>query len=83
MFSMSNRSWLQPYKDHLTVWLRCLTKLCKLESENKESVIAGDMNYNLMKEGDNDTKHIKHICNSFGYTQLVENAARTTVDTET
>ena len=42
--------------------------LCKLESENKESIIAGDMNCNLMKEGDNDTRHIKHIYNSFSYT---------------
>ena len=54
--------------------------LCKLESENKESIIAGDMKFNLMKEGDNDTKHIKHIYNSFGYTQLIENATRTAVD---
>ena len=57
--------------------------LCKLESENKESVIAGDMNCNLMKEGDNDTKHNKYIYNSFSYTQLIENATRTTVDTMT
>ena len=57
--------------------------LYKLESENKESIIAGDMNCNLMKEGDNDTKHIKHIYNSFSYTQLTENATQTTVDTMT
>ena len=57
--------------------------LCKLESENKESIIAGGMNCNLMKEGDNDTKHIKHSYNSFSYTQLIENATRTTVDTMT
>ena len=57
--------------------------LCKLESENKESIIAGDMNCNLTKDGDNDTKHIKHIYNSFGYTQLTENATRTTVNTMT
>ena len=57
--------------------------LCKLESENKESIIAGDMNCNLMKEGDNDAKHFKHIYNSFGHTQLIENATRTTVDTVT
>ena len=57
--------------------------LCKLESENKESIIAGDMNCNVMKEGDNNTKHIKHIYNSFGYTQLIKNATRTTVDTMT
>ena len=38
------------------------------------------MNCNLMKEGDNDTKHIKYIYNSFDCTQLTENATRTTVD---
>ena len=56
--------------------------LCKLESESKESIIAGYMSCSLMKERDNDKKHIKHICNSFGYVQLIENATRTTVDTD-
>ena len=36
-----------------------------------------------MKEGDNDTRHIKDIYNSFSYTQLIENTTRTTVDTMT
>ena len=36
-----------------------------------------------MKQGDNDTKHIKHIYNTFGNTQLIENATRTTVITVT
>ena len=57
--------------------------LCTIEFESKESIIAGDMNCNLMKVGDNDTKHIKHICNFFGHTQLNENATQTTVDTIT
>ena len=57
--------------------------LCTIESESKKSIIAGDLNCNLIKEGDNDTKHIKHIYNSFGYTQLIENATQTTVDTIT
>ena len=52
--------------------------LCKLEFENKESIIVGDMNCNLMKEGDNDTKPIKHNFNSFGCTRLIENATGTT-----
>ena len=46
--------------------------LCKLESENKKSIIVGDMNCNLIKEGDNNTKHIEHIYNSFGFTQLAD-----------
>ena len=55
--------------------------LYKIESECRESITAGDKNCNLMKAGDNDTKHIKHIYNSFGYTQLIENATQTTFDT--
>ena len=57
--------------------------LCELESESKESIIAGDMNCSLMKERNNDKKHIKRIYNSFGYAQLIENTTRTTVDTMT
>ena len=53
--------------------------LRKIEFENKEAIIAGDMNCNLLKE-ENHTKHIRNVYNTFGYTQLVEHAARTTTD---
>ena len=51
--------------------------LRKIEFENRESIIAGDMNCNLLKE-ENHTKHIINAYSAFGYTQLVEHATRTT-----
>ena len=80
---MSNRTIYRPPDSLVEMFDKTDGLLCKFESENKESIIAGDMNCNLMKEGDNDTKHIKHIYNSLGNTQLTENATRTTVDTRT
>ena len=39
--------------------------LRKIEFENRESIIAGDMNCNLLKE-ENHTKHIKNAYGTFG-----------------
>ena len=56
--------------------------LRKIEFDNRESVIAGDMNCNLLKE-ENHTKHIRNAYSTFGYTQLVEHATRTTSESST
>ena len=56
--------------------------LRKIEFENRESIIAGDMNCNLLKE-ENHTKHIKNAYSTFGYTQLVKHATRTTSESST
>ena len=46
-----------------------------------ESIIAGDMNCNLLKE--ENRKHIRNGYGTFGYTQLVEHATRTTSESST
>ena len=51
--------------------------LPEIEFENRESIIAGDMNCNLLKE-ENHTKHIRNVYITFGCTQLVEHATGTT-----
>ena len=56
--------------------------LRKIEFENRESIIEGDMNCNLLKEG-NHTKHIKNAYSTFDCTQLVEHATRTTSESST
>ena len=56
--------------------------LRKIEFENRESIIAGDMNCYLLKE-ENHTKHIKNAYSTFGYTQLVKHATRTTSESST
>ena len=56
--------------------------LRKIEFEKRESITAGDMNCKLLKE-ENHTKHIRNACSTFGYTQLVEHATRTTSESST
>ena len=53
----------------------------RLESQNKESVITGDINCDLNTPLDNNTKHLNNILNSFGYSQLIKDATRTTKTT--
>ena len=55
----------------------------KLESQNGESVIIGDTNCDFDTPLDNDTRHLRNILNSFGYTQLIKDATRTTRSTST
>ena len=38
----------------------------RLESQNKESIIMGDINCDLNTSLDNNTKHLNNILNSFG-----------------
>ena len=54
----------------------------KIEFENRKSIIAGDMNCNLLKE-ENHAKHIRNAYSTSGYTQLVEHATRTTSESST
>ena len=56
--------------------------LRKIEFENREPIIAGDMNCNLLKE-ENHTKHIRNAYSTFGYTQLVEHVTNTISESST
>ena len=53
----------------------------RLESQNKESIIMGDINCDLNTPLDNNTKHLNNTLNSFGYSQLIKDATRTTKTT--
>ena len=39
----------------------------RLESQNKESIIMGDINCDVNTPLDNNTKHLNNTLNSFGY----------------
>ena len=51
----------------------------RLKSHSIESVFMGDINTPL----DNNTKHLNNVLNSFGYSQLIRDATRTTKTTNT
>ena len=55
----------------------------RLESQNKESIIMGDINCDLNTPLDNNTKHLNNILNSLGYSQLTKDATKTTKTTST
>ena len=57
--------------------------LGRLESQNKESIIMSDINCDLNTPLDNNTKHLNNILNSFGCSQLIKDATRTTKTTRT
>ena len=51
--------------------------------ENREWIIAGDLNCDLLKPKDNDTVHIKRIYNIYNLKQIITEPTRTTSDTAT
>ena len=55
----------------------------RLESQNKQSIIMSDIKCDLNTPLDNNTKHLNNILNSFGYSQLIKDATRTTKTTST
>ena len=55
----------------------------RLESQNRESIIVGDINCDFDTPSDNDTRHLKNVLNSFGYSQVIKDATRTTRKTST
>ena len=44
----------------------------RLESQNKDSIIMGDINCDLNTPLDNNTKHLNNILNSLGDSQLIK-----------
>ena len=54
-----------------------------LHKENKESIIIGDTNYDLLTPSYNYTKHLKTLVNNLGLTQLIKERTRIAVSTQT
>ena len=54
-----------------------------LEPDDTEIIIMGDLNCDLFKTNDNDTKHIKRIYNMFKLRQVINQPTRVTSDIKT
>ena len=61
--------------------IKCL--FSKKDEENREWVLAGNLNCDLLKPRDNDTVHIKRIYNIYNLKQIIKEPTRTTSDTAT
>ena len=57
--------------------------LKSLEPDDTEIIFMGDLNCDLFKTNDNDTKHIKRIYNMFKLGQMINQPTRVTGDTKT
>ena len=57
------------------------TLISRIDSENKECIIIGDTNCNLLSEfPDNSTKHLTKLLQTYNFTQIIDEL---TIDTET
>ena len=55
----------------------------RIESQNRESIIMDDINCDFNTPSDNDTRHLRNILNSFGYSQLIKDPTKTIRKTST
>ena len=51
--------------------------------EIKESILIGDLNCDFLCESNNNTKNLKRILFTYGFSQLMKEPTRTTSDTKT
>ena len=54
-----------------------------LDKDNKESIIIGDTNCDVLTASYNYTEHLKTLVNNSGLTQLIKEPTRITVSTQT
>ena len=52
--------------------------ISRIDIEGKESILAGDMNCDLLKSRDNDTKHFEQIYSIYHFKQMINEASRIT-----
>ena len=57
--------------------------ISKIEEKGKEFIITGDMNCDIFKPKDNNTKHLKKICEDHHLTLVLAEPTRVTSDTRT
>ena len=68
----------------LVEWFDRAEKLVsEIDSENKECILAGDMNCDMLHTRDNDTRHIKRIYGTYQFKQMITEVTRVTSDTRT
>ena len=81
--SMSVATWYRP-EGPVEIFDHVETLISRIDCENKECIITGDINCNLLSEfPDNSTKHLTKLLQTYNFTQLVDEPTRTTMDTET
>ena len=73
----------RPPKSTVELFNKIEILFSKVEQENKEHILSGDLNCDSFDQQLNQTKHLKNIYNSFNCKLLITEATRTTADTNT
>ena len=77
-------TWYRPPNTPVALFDKFEALLSKIEAENIESNIIGDINCNMIATPpDNKTRHIIELCESYQYVQLIKEPTRVTQDTRT
>ena len=75
--------WYRP-EGQVEIFDHVETLKSRIDSENKECIIIGDTNCNLLCEfADNSTKHLTKLLQTYNFTRIIDEPTRTTIDTET
>ena len=81
--SLSVVTWYRP-EGPVEIFDHVETLISRIDPKNKECIIIGDTNCNLLSEfPDNSTKHLTKLLQTYNFTQLIDEPTRTTADTET
>ena len=76
-FLFSN--WYRPPNSPFELFDKFEVLLGKIEAENIESNIVGDINCNMLAiSPTNETRHVIELCESYQYTQLIKKPTRVT-----
>ena len=80
-FLISN--WYRPPNSPIELFHKFEVLLAKIEAENVESNILGDINCDMMAVTPaNETRHLIELCELFQYTQLIKEPTRVTSSTK-
>ena len=80
-FLISN--WYRPPNSPIELFDKFEVLLAKIEAENVESNILGDINCDMMAVTPaNETRHLIELCELFQYTQLIKEPTRVTLSTK-
>ena len=80
-FLISN--WYRPPNFPIELFDKFEVLLAKIEAENVESNILGDINCDMMAVTPaNETRHLIELCELFQYTQLIKEPTRVTSSTK-
>ena len=80
---MSVVTWYRP-EGPVEIFDHVETLISRIDSENKERIIIGNTNCNVLSECPaNSTKHLTKLLQTYNFTQIIDEPTRTTIDTET